>query len=80
METIFFVMLLIYCYAGDKANSYCKYHLLNVRAEIYGDTGNYIMNRIFWATVLGWATIPIALIHHTLTSKTSDDSKTSDIE
>ena len=77
MEVIFLVMLLIYWYLGDKANYYCKYHFLGVRAEIYGNASEYITQRIMWATILGWATIPIALLHHTLTSKTGDDSKIS---
>ena len=40
------ILVAVYLYAGDKANYYCKYHLLNVRAELYGNTGNYIIYRI----------------------------------
>ena len=74
MDVLMFILMLIYFYAGDQANTYCKYHLLNVRAEIYGDTIDYIMRRIFWAAALGWATIPIALIHHVATSPSKDSS------
>ena len=63
MDILFAIFMVIYCYAGDKANYYLKYHLLGTRAEIYGDTGNYILGRIIWATLLGWATIPLALLH-----------------
>lgn len=67
MDTIFnifgIIVLLIYAYSGDKANYYLKYHLLGVRGEIYGDTGNYIMTRAFWGILLGWATIPLAILH-----------------
>ena len=63
MEIIFLIFMAIYWYAGDKANYYLKYHLLNRRAEIYSDTGNYILGRIIWATLLGWATIPLAMLH-----------------
>lgn len=63
MDILFSILMLIYCYAGDKANYYLKYHLLGQRAEIYGDTGNYIIGRIIWATLLGWATIPLAMLH-----------------
>lgn len=59
----------LYLYAGDQANYYLKYHLLNTRAEVYSDTGDYIMSRIIWAFILGWATIPIALLHAYLGSK-----------
>lgn len=57
------IMIAIYWYAGDWANYYCKYHFFNVRAEIYGNTGDYIVQRIIWATLLGWLTIPVALLH-----------------
>ncbi len=73
MDTILgllvFALFGLYLYAADKANRYCKYHLLNQRAEIYSDTGDYIMNRIIWAFILGWATIPIALLHSHFSSK-----------
>ena len=64
MEIFSIVLILIYAYCGDKANYYLKYHILGVQAEIYGDTGNYILSRFIWAVILGWATIPIALVHN----------------
>ena len=69
MELIGIILTLAYIYAGDKAIYYLKYHLLGVRAEVYGDTGNYIMSRFIWSAILGWAAIPIAVIHHLLTNK-----------
>ena len=66
------VLLIVYTYAGDRANYYIKYHLLNQRAEIYSDTGNYIMSRIIYAGILGWITIPIALLHYTFMNKNKD--------
>ena len=48
---------------GWKANNYLKYHLLNVRAEIYYDTGNHYIRKFFLAALFGWATIPLAILH-----------------
>ncbi|MBR1647184.1 MAG: hypothetical protein IJ685_10460 [Selenomonadaceae bacterium] len=69
MELIGIILILVYIYAGDKANYYLKYHLLNVRAEVYGDTGDYVMSRFIWSAILGWATIPIAALHYFFTNK-----------
>lgn len=66
MELIF---IAIYVFLGDKANYYLKYHILNTRAEIYGDTGDYILSRILWASVLGWATIPLDILHKLIFNK-----------
>ena len=63
MDILFALLMLIYCYMGDKANYYLKYHLLGRRAEIYTDTNDYILSRIIWATLLGWVTIPLAFLH-----------------
>lgn len=63
-DFFFLILLLIYAFAGDKANYYLKYHLLGQRAEIYGDTWNYILSRGFWGVLLGWATIPVAILHN----------------
>lgn len=64
MEWLLLIPIIIYAFAGDKANYYCKYHFFNVRAEIYGNTGDYIVRRFGWAVILGWLTIPVALIHY----------------
>lgn len=63
------LIILLYFYLGDKANYYLKYHVLNRRAEIYTDTGGYIVSRCIWAAVLGWATIPVALLHKIFLNK-----------
>lgn len=57
------ILLLVYLFAGDQANQYLKYHILNVRAEVYSDTNDFILSRLIWAGVLGWATVPIAILH-----------------
>lgn len=68
LDTIGSILMLglfaVYAYAGDSANYYLKYHLLNQRAEVYSDTGNYIVQRIIYAVILGWLTIPVALIYY----------------
>ena len=55
------IFLVVYIYLGYKANNYCRYHLLNQEAILYGDTGNFIVSQVIWAVLLGWATIPIML-------------------
>lgn len=64
MDFLFIILLAVYAYAGDKANYYLKYHLLGVRAEMYGDTWDYVLSRGFWGVILGWATIPVAILHN----------------
>jgi len=73
MEIFSLILILIYVYAGDKANYYLKYHLLGVQAEIYGNTGDYILSRFIWAAILGWATIPIAILHNTFIRKNNQN-------
>ena len=69
MEILAMLPILLYIYAGDKANYYLKRNLLHVEAEYYSDTGNYLLSRFIWGAILGWATIPIAVLHHLLTNK-----------
>lgn len=57
------IVFLIYEVMGWKANNYLKYHLLNVRAEIYYDTGNHYIRKFILAALFGWATIPLAILH-----------------
>ena len=64
MEFLSIILILVYVYAGDQANYYLKYHIMGVRAEIYGNTGDYTLNRVIWAAILGWATIPLAILHY----------------
>lgn len=64
MDSLELIGLAIYVFCGNSANSYLKYHLLNQRVEIYRDTGTHIMSKIIWGLFLGWATIPIAILHY----------------
>ncbi len=64
MELLKLVFFIGYAFLGDKANRYLKYHLLNVRAEFYTDTGQYLIRRIITGCLLGWITIPVAILHY----------------
>ena len=69
MDVLICLAVLFYVYVGDKANYYLKYHVLGMRAEIYSNTLYYIMKRGFWSVFLGWATIPLSLLHYLLLGK-----------
>ena len=69
MEILGVLVIVLYCYLGDTANYYLKYHVLNARSEFYADTGEYIISRLTWAVLLGWITIPIALLHNIFLNK-----------
>ena len=57
------LIFIVYLYAGDRAIYYLKYHILNTRAELYSNTGDYIISRIIWALLLGWVAIPLTFLH-----------------
>ena len=63
------ILIIIYVFCGDKANYYLKYHLLNIRAEVHSDMNDYILGRIIWGGLLGWISIPLAIIHNIFSSK-----------
>ena len=52
----------LYIFLGYNANQYLRRHLLGQVGVIYFDTGRYIMKEIMYATVLGFITIPLAII------------------
>lgn len=56
------VVLLVYVYLGDKANEFCKRHICHVETVLVFDVSTWIQNRAIWGFLLGWLTIPIALI------------------
>lgn len=62
-EIILFALIFVYLYLGDRAIYYFKVNVMGVRAEIYGDTINYIGQRAIKAAIFGWAAIPAAFIH-----------------
>lgn len=55
-------ILLIYLFLGSKANTYCKKHILHLETAYVFNIWNWIINKGFWAFLLGWLTIPLAII------------------
>jgi len=68
-----FILLIAYVYFGNMANNWFKYHIMGVRAEIYSDTGQHYFNKAFWAILLGWATIPLAILLSVIGVGKNDD-------
>lgn len=56
------VYLLAYAFFGYNSNMYLRRNLLGQVGVVYSDTGSYIMSQIIWGILLGWITIPLALI------------------
>ena len=54
--------LFLYVFLGYNANQYLRRHLLGQVGVIYFDTCSYIMKEIIYATLLGFITIPLAII------------------
>ena len=69
-QIILYVLFLVYAYFADKAIYYVKANIMGIRGEVvYGSLITYYGQRIVWAFVLGWAAIPIELIHKTFIAK-----------
>ena len=59
MDKLYFFL---YVFLGYNANQYLRRHLLGQVGVIYFDRGSYIMKEIIYATLLGFITIPLAII------------------
>ena len=59
MDKLYFFL---YVFLGYNANQYLRRHLLGQVGVIYFDTVSYIMKEIIYATLLGFITIPLAII------------------
>ena len=59
MDKLYFFL---YIFLGYNANQYLRRHLLGQVGVIYFDTGSHIMKEIIYATLLGFITIPFAII------------------
>ena len=57
-----FVLMLLYMYLGYKANMYLRWALLGQQYIIYGDTGDFCLSQCMWGFLIGWFTIPLAII------------------
>lgn len=62
MVVICILLFVLYLYLGDKANQFCKRHILHLETVYVFDIGTWLQNRAIWAFLIGWFTIPIACI------------------
>ena len=62
-ETAVNIIFLIYLVLGWKANDYLRYHILNVTAEVYNNALRHYLGKLFFGGLLGWITIPLAILH-----------------
>lgn len=56
------ILLCAYVYLGDKANEFCKRNILHLETVFVYDISGWLTNRAIWGLLLGWITIPIAII------------------
>lgn len=59
MELILFA---VYIYAGAVANSFLKHRILKVQTVYVFSFTTFVTEKIVVAALLGWITIPLALI------------------
>ena len=62
MLIIILILLLVYSFLGDKANQYCKRHILHLETVYVFDVSTWLTNRAIWGVLIGWLTIPVAVI------------------
>lgn len=58
------ILGLAYLAGGYMSVRYLKHNLLGIEVEIYSDVLKYHISQVIWGVILGWATIPIALLHY----------------
>lgn len=56
------ILLIIYAYFGDKANQFCRRHILHLEVAYVINISNWLFKRALWGILIGWITIPIAII------------------
>lgn len=56
------VLFAIYIYAGGMANSFLKHHILKLQTVYVFSLSTFITEKIILAALLGWATIPAAIV------------------
>lgn len=56
------IIIFIYIWLGDKANQFCKRHILHLETVYVYNIGEWIYHRVFMGAALGWLTIPLAII------------------
>ena len=68
-EILMWLIIAIYLGFGYWAVQYIKVNIMGITAEYYTDTIAFYGQRLFFAALLGWAAIPIALIHKNFIAK-----------
>ena len=63
------ILAIAYLAGGYMSVRYLKRNLLGVEVEIYSNALNHFMSQCIWGVILGWATIPIALLHYLISAK-----------
>ena len=56
------ILIFIYVAAGYHANQWIRYNLMGVQAEYTSSLMDMYFNRILWAALLGWISIPIMIV------------------
>ncbi len=56
------IVFAIYVYAGAKANSFLKHYILKMQTVYVFNVMTFITEKIIMAALLGWVTIPVALV------------------
>ncbi len=57
-----FLLIIGYALLGYNANQYLRRNLLGQVGVIYSDTGHYFLSQFIWGMLLGFITIPLAII------------------
>jgi len=60
MENLF---ILFYIFCGSVANSYVKHNIFGIRTVYIFNMKNFLLEKLVYAFMLGWISIPIAIIH-----------------
>ncbi len=57
------ILILAYIACGGIANSYVQYNLFGIQTVYVFNMKNFLLDKIAWAFILGWISIPVAIIH-----------------
>lgn len=57
------VLILIYIAAGAAANTYIRHNIFGIQTVYVFSWENFIMDKFIWAVLLGWISIPVAILH-----------------
>ncbi len=68
------LLILAYIACGGIANAYLRHNLFGIQTVYVFNMKNFLLDKIAWAFIFGWLSIPVALIHwaYTRNSKITD--------